>query len=94
MICICLFGRLGVALPVWLLSEVKIFLYIFVAYAVFFLVYLLLLLLFKSEYKHTGKSYRSFYHYWTLSDKAKLQIIEMNLSILNKWIRMGLFSPF
>lgn len=67
----------------------------FVAYAVFFfLVYLLLLLLFKSEYKHTGKSYRSFYHYWTLSDKAKLQIIEMNLSILNKWIRMGLFSPF
>lgn len=43
----------------------------------------------KSEYKHTEKSYRSFYQYWTQSE------LDWNesLSILNKWIRMGLFFP-
>lgn len=49
----------------------------------FMYIYLLVLV------KYTEKSYRSFYQYWT---QYELDWNE-SLSILNKWIRMGLFFP-
>lgn len=53
-------------------------------------VYVYIFISLKSEYKHTEKSYRSFYQYWTQSELDRIG----SLSILNKWIRMGLFFPF
>lgn len=97
MICICLFwwagGGLGVAfthLVTFWITNVKIFFQNCCSICIFNLfMYIYLLVLVKSEYKHTEKSYRSFYQYWTQSE------LDWNesLSILNKWIRMGLFFP-
>lgn len=72
------------------ITEVKIFFHNCCSICIFNLfMYIYLLVLVKSEYKHTEKSYRSFYQYWTQSE------LDWNesLSILNKWIRMGLFFP-
>lgn len=87
-------GGLGVAftrLVTFWITEVKIFFHNCCSICIFNLfMYIYLLVLVKSEYKHTEKSYRSFYQYWTQSELDRIGSLS---SILNKWIRMGLFFP-